>query len=217
MADDSNLLPLLHPFAFDATEDGKDAPFEILFAMEKIPRSPLVVPCFTAQDPDKGFGFAYPSIAELTKFGVPQSVLVQKSKENLLRVGPRPQWLVAKPITSYKVLTLYSKTPFVSEYILDEKLMLEAQEMLKASSLIVGIPRRETMFVTDIEHMNNPELVPNFIEFIKHQYEDSKPIAGPKVTPIIYHFRQGKAVGYIKQEGKYEPEVPKVEDVTDMD
>lgn len=65
------------------------------------------------------------------------------------------------------MLTLYSKTPFVSEYIVDEEIMLKAEQILGSNSIVVGIPRRETMFACDIKDMHNPELVPNFNEFVK--------------------------------------------------
>lgn len=104
---DSNLFLMLRPHGWEKEEEAKvgksnmldwshkDAIYETLFEKEKIANSPLTVPTFTANDNEKGFGFAYPKASELKQFGVPESILHTRAKENLQAIQPRPE--VSKP------------------------------------------------------------------------------------------------------------------------
>jgi len=217
MADENMFFWLKAP-GWEKTEEGADAIWEVLFEKEGIPNSPYCAPILTMTDPERGFGVAYPKASELEKFGVPHSILHARAKENLLGLKQKPEWIVVKPVTTYKILTLFSKSPFISEFILDPEVMIQAEKILKADSVVVGIPRRELMFVCSSEDAANPDLVPNFSEFIKLQYHDSKPIAGPMVTPIVYFFKEGQVRGYVKEVGLIsEPQVQEVFDDDETD
>jgi len=206
---------MFHAPDWEKTDEAKDAVWEVLFEKENIPLSPIRAPVLTMMDPQRGFGFAYPKASELQKFGVPHSILHTRSKENLLCISPKPEWVVVKPVTTYKILTLYSKCPFVVEFVLDEELMAKAEEILKADSICVGMPCRELLFACATIDCGNPSLIPNFNEFIKLQYRESKASAGPPITPTVFHFKGGVIRGYVKEEGPIEE--PKVQEVLDID
>ena len=155
--------------------------------------------------PVVAFGYDLPNSVEyvpraaLGKLGLTESELEQLAIENLCK---RPATWKRIRLGNLNGLVMEADF-FNAERILNQKCMIEAQDLLHAPLLWVGIPHQGMLFVTNAAPQQAD--LSAFVQLVYIRYKQS---TAPSITPSVFWMKDGQITGQLDLENANLPDVP---------